>query len=685
MSDAFGSDTTASGGLQSDMPGIGAAPPKPSQVPSALGGLASAFKQMFGGAPPPQPARGPSFGPQGQLQPPQPQQGPRQPRMDSTTASLAIPKGSPQPPAKFTPYIKSQPTRDFSEWGQPEPFPSLPASFEVPSIYKGVGQFFSGQGPGQGGSQGSIPLAFLLTGHADEYVKGLMQGQEFKAKQAREAMQDAALKLQFQQEEEHHSYADVLAQYAALNETGEPTKMIKPINGVGLMDAMHNQAAQLGDDKMMALIENGANAKDIMEFQKLRDASLRDLQKANAKTDEQTAADELYGLKPATAQSGGGALDTTPDWAKQPGAEPASAGAPSPSDPSKPTPASPGQPDASGQVAGPGAPSQPGQPLTTGDIINDGAMQILKGSEPPGFQPPDVKNRMAIRAADMRKRAGEILRDPNLKPDQVVSEVEKQLGPQAAADLKGYSQYRAGPGATGQAGGGKEQGYWDMLGDLAQKALPGDPANAKPGWSKSTYQAVRDFREGAQKPNSPIQRIPTSVEAANNVLNDLDAIQKRDGTNASVSPESLSGAAGKDPLYAQLKIDWIRYNEDIDVLTRGTPSVGMAEQAINTQPQIPYFGSVFGYRAAVRRDMDQAQSRVQQLHGTWEQYQTGDPMPGFNPQAERDMGSISKLDFTTGAKPGQVITHPDGSKWRYLGANPENPGDIATNWRVVSD
>jgi hypothetical protein len=166
------------------------------------------------------------------------------------------------------------------------------------------------------------------------------------------------------------------------------------------------------------------------------------------------------------------------------------------------------------------------------------------------------------------------------------------------------------------------------------------------------------------------------------VLNDLDAIQKKHGLVSINSPEDLQGWMGKDPLFSQLNIDWIRYNEDIDVLTRGTPSVGMAEQAIQTQPQFPFLGSLSGYRAAVRRDMDQAQSRVQQLHGTWEQYQTGDPMPGFNPRAEADMEAIKKIDFDTGTKPGGINTHPDGSRWRYTAVNPEDPG-ARENWEPV--
>lgn len=663
MSDAFGPDSD--GGLQSDMSsrGVGDAPPTPRPVPSPLGGLAQAFQQMFGGRPAPQPAmRGPSpFQFPGRSQIPQPPPGQPQPRWRGTTASLGLPRGAPQPPASFTPYQRSLPTRDPDEWGKPEEFGPRPAAFEVPSLYHGLSQFF-----GQNGSALSIPLALAMGKHAAAFVQGLQQGQEFRAKMAREQMQDAAMKLQLQQEEEIHAYADIVAQYGALDRG-----MKKTINGVGVRDALHNQAIQLGDDKMASLIENGANIADIMWFQQQRDANLRDLQKANAKQDEQAALDEQWGLKPASQSGGSFAKEVAAghDGATPAPSAPASGAAPT---------AAGGQPPAPAAPAAPTGEAAAGQSNEFDSPIGTGASQIFKGLEPGSYVPPDVKNAMALEASKMRARANQILRDPNIKPEDVIPEVRRQLGDTVAGDLQGYSQYRTGPGATGQASGGKEQDYWSLLGDLAQKAHPGDPKNAIPGWSKSTYQAVRDFREQAQKPNSPIQRIPTVVEAANNVLADLDAIQKRDGLTANQSPISFSAFVGKDDLAAQLKIDWIRYNEDVDVLTRGTPSVGMAEQAIRVLPQIPLTGSIASYRAAVRRDMDQARSRVLQMHGTWDQYRTGDPMPGYNPKAEADMDAIRKLDPTSGARPGEVR-----GGYRYLGVNPENPGGDRANWEVA--
>jgi hypothetical protein len=563
------------------------------------------------------------------------------------------PTGAPPPLRQFTPYIPAQPIRDHDDWGTPAPFAREPQPFEVPSINHGVGSYFA-----QNGSGITALLGSGLVKNSGAFMKAYMQGREFATKQTRDDMQLHAMELDQKQQEETDDYAEV---FNAYNANG-----YKPLNGVRIEDALARIAQKYNDTNMQAVLANGPGAA--YKLLQNRDAKWQDGHAANKKAEDTTAQDELWGLKPAQPADGDDAsglpatLGQPARSAAEPGAAPTS-GAPT---------AKPGQPGAAPSADEPGD-----------TPIDEGAAQIFKGNEPGSYVPPDVKNAMALKAADMRKKANAILADPNIKPEEVIPEIKRQLGATVAADAKGYSEYRSGPGVTGGSSGGKEQDYWNLLGDLVEKSKPGNPSQGLPGWNKSTYQAVRDFRDGAQKPNSPIQRIPTSVEAATNVRADLAAIQARDGSSADVSPETLSGAAGKDPLYAQLKIDWIRYNEDIDVLTRGTPSVGMAEQAINTQPQIPYFGSITGYRAAVRRDMDQAKSRVDELHGTWNQYQTGDVMPGFNQKAEQDMDRIRKMDFTTGALPGEVVPHPDGTKWRYLGANPENPGDVKTNWRIV--
>jgi hypothetical protein len=561
------------------------------------------------------------------------------------------PTGAPPPVRQFTPYIPAQPIRDHDDWGTPVPFAREPQPFEVPGIYHGVGNYFA-----QNGSGITALLGSGLVKNSGAFMKAYMQGREFATKQSLDDMKLHAIELDQKQQQETDDYAEVFNAYNAVG--------YKPLNGVRIEDAIARVAQKYNDQNMQAVLAQGPGAA--YKLLQNRDAKWQDGHAANKKADDTEAQNELWGLKPAQPTDAGDASGL-----------PATLGQPS----SAATPSPGAAPGAAPTARKPGEAPAADEPADT--PIEEGAAQIFKGMEPGTYVPPDVKNAMALRAAEMRRKANAILADPNLKPEDVIPEIKRQLGSTVAADAKGYSEYRAGPGATGQASGGKEQDYWNLLGDLVQKAKPGNPSQGLPGWNKSTYQAVRDFREQAQKANSPIQRIPTSVEAANNVLADLTAIQARDGTTADASVENLSAWAGKDPLYSQLKIDWIRYNEDIDVLTRGTPSVGMAEQAIQTQPQIPYFGSVSGYRAAVRRDMDQAKSRVDQLHGTWNQYQTGDPMPGFNPKSEKDMDAIRKLDFITGAKPGDIVPHPDGSKWRYLGANPENPGDIKTNWRIV--
>ena len=80
--------------------------------------------------------------------------------------------------------------------------------------------------------------------------------------------------------------------------------------------------------------------------------------------------------------------------------------------------------------------------------------------------------------------------------------------------------------------------------------------------------------------------------------------------------------------------------------------------------------------------MDQANSRVKSFHRTWASYRTGDAMPGYNPDAEKSMTDIGKMDYTTGAIPGEIVVHPDGSKFRYLGVNPEVPG-ARENWETA--
>lgn len=628
------SDTSGATDLDNDMPGIGAATGiargSPVQLPSALQGLVQHFRQSSG-TPNPK-FLPPKPGPGGQ--PPQE----KQPPIGSTDtpdrsayAYAPVPANRPRPPPSFTPFVQSMP-RDQSQWGQPEAFPRLPQSFELPGIYQKLGQFF-----GQNGSFASAPLGAGMAAYSAAYQDAFQKGQEWKMKMAAAQMKLHREQLADIEDRQATEYADIYNEHGEMGGDGT-------VGGVSLHDDVWKKAVELGDKPVVAMLEDGASAEKVRRFLMDREARLQDLKKANTKAETTDAEAAAFGLTPRSPTGATDPFHRGPTQPETPAADPAQ--------------------------------------TTATPVMDEEENNVVRGYEPSAALSADVKKAAVIGGLKKIAKLDQIIADPNIKPEDIVPTVRRELGPGFASELQNYMDYRKGPGTSGQGQGGKEQEYWNRLGALATKAKPGDPAKGVGGWSQSTYQAVKDFREGAQKPTSPIQRIPTSVNAAENVRRDLKAIQDRDGSTADVSPETLSGATGKDPLYAQLKIDWIRYNEDIDVLTRGSPSVGMAEQAINTQPQIPYFGSLSGYRAAVRRDMDQAKSRVDQLHQTWNSYGTGDAMPGYNPGAEKSMADIAKMDFTTGAVPGEVVTHPDGTKFRYLGVNPETP-DARENWEIA--
>lgn len=721
MSDAFGPDTsTATGGLSNDMPGMGVAPPSaPRGVPNALGGLVSAFQQMFGGRPAPQgpgPGRSPfqapgqsqipTSGEGGPTPPPQPSQ-----RWTGTTASAALPRGAEQPPARFTPFIKSLPTRGYDQWGTAEQFPTLPQSFEVPSILNGVSQFF-----GQNGSQLSMPIALLMGRYAGDYMKGVMQGQEFKAKMAKEQYELNAQKLQDQQEAEHHVYGDIYAEYAALSGTSDPAKMLKTINGVDLRGALHDQAAQLGDDKVMALIENGAGINDIMEFQKLRDANLRDLQKANAKTDQQNTDDAMYGLSPQG--SGEGQMWSTPSWAQKgsplsnTGGQPT---APPNVAPGQPAPSlSPTQPDATGQVAGPGAPSGDqtgGQPDVDPELskqnpdynnpeLRTAAHSIMQGGEPGSseFYPPQMRMHSGKLALDMQNRLDE-LANSGLKGDDLANAVKK-VDPTVYDDFINYASYKRGPGTNAQATGGRAQQYWTTLGRLATKYHPGDMGKNEEGWSQAIFQRVQQFGNENGSVQTTLRRANTTQAAGDQVLIALDQLKGPDGK---IDQNQFATQVGYfvnhgtvDPRYAPLFRAWQSYNTETNVLASGRAggSVTQEGRAEETVPQ--WFGNPEAYRRVIKADAAVASASINSYHQMWDQMNvrtiTGEKevMPGYNPEAETGIRNLMKMDPINGALPGAILPRSavglsgDGFV-KYTGANSDNPDDLKGNWVSTDD
>jgi hypothetical protein len=350
MSDAFGpDDSTASGGLQSDMPGIGAAPGNargaPTQLPSALGGLAQALHQMLGGTPSPRPPQQgrPPFQPPGQGQGPQSRQqqgGPAQgndlrsimqslgvppeavaqlPGPIGATAKAAVPYSPLQPQwppkpsesgpypswpppwkdAKVQTYTPASPIRPPSQWGQPDRFQATPGAWEAPYIFRGASQYFAQQG-----SQFSRPLALGLGNATNAYWNGYMKGETFKVKMAYDQMRLQATQLAQQQQQQLADYGDAIAEFGGDISTGEGADAKLTMKGVGnLQDALEAVANKYGDERMLAVLASGnlAGAENML---KQRDARLRDLHASNKSLEDhetQTEADAPYKIQPQNA------------------------------------------------------------------------------------------------------------------------------------------------------------------------------------------------------------------------------------------------------------------------------------------------------------------------------------------------------------------------------------------------
>ncbi|HEX3521262.1 MAG TPA: hypothetical protein VHT52_04155 [Stellaceae bacterium] len=640
MSDAFGQDdTTASGGLQSDMPGIGAAPPKPSQVPNALGGLASAFKQMFGGSPAPQSPKGPTIGPQGQLQPPPPPM-PGGPRQTGTTASLALPRGAQQPPAKFTPFIKSRPTRNFSDWGQPEQYPNLPQPFEVPSIYQGVGQFFQ-----QNGSQTSIPLAFLLTGHAAEYVKGLQEGQEYKAKMALDEMKLNAAKLQIQQEDEHHAYADILSEYSVENNTLDPLKMIQPINGVSLRDAMLSQADQLGDTQIANLLHDGKPMAQIMWFQQQRDAHLQDLQKANKATEDQDNADAAkWGVPPDPAQQQPGQPgQQAPGTQQQPGATSSNAAGPQApaAGGAAPGAAQPGAVPPGDQVASNDPASGLPQPDPNSKLLpyQQIGLDMARGqpAETTGL-PKKVVSSAREYEADVNQRLDDVVAHSAGKSREQIDSELRAVSPSIAADWGKLLDGKVGlPGGMGAVG---SRPYWSNLGDLALAV--------KPGWNAADFPRIAELNKeyDAGPTGRRMGRTESMAAAGRTLLEALQQIPEGEKPPEGALENWLNNRFTGDPRWGRVFAAYNTYVQEAQSIASQTGNFHEGDVQRVMRNTNFTAGPEFLRGSQLQVDAENAVNTMEDANADYKRY-TGHDALHYNPQAMNALRTIASYDPKT--------------------------------------
>lgn len=674
MSDVFGAeDDTASGGLQTDMPQINSDSPAPRRMPSALDGLARMFR---GGQAPQaaQPGRSPfQFPGQSQIASLHPGAQPGGPRWEGTTASLVLPQGSPQPRLNFTPFQRSLPTRDPSEWGQPEEFAALPSSFELPSIFQGVSQFFS-----QHGSQLSMPFARSLGMNSTAYIKGVMAGQKFRADMAREKMTNDALALQVQEEKQHQKYGDTIARYLSINDTGDYSKLTKGINGVSVRDALWNDANQLGDHDFANMIQDGASIEQLVRYQQLRDANLRDLQKANQKNAEQQEDDSAYTggrqvAGPAGTSRGPLGGPTGPlEGATLPQSAPLESGQPAPT------------------AAG-------GTPVETGDDSGERA-KIDEYISKDGLASQWVKDypnlaREVMARGDKIKGQMQALggSGPSVNPSQVAtkdpatgmwtaSEKVKEASPQLASDLEDMLNYQQ-PAGGGQGGSGASPGtssgqYGRLLRGLASKATK---AAGEIPWNQNFYQEQRSFADKGTYMNT-LGRVNNVTATGAQLMAAVDQLPDNSAGTMKKMWDAYTGKAQiSDPAmyhkYEAVFNAWQSYSREKSALISGTGQVGMTltkEGESIVQP----WGDAAAYRIAIKQD---AQIALHAYNGFKEQWRLLGGRPGampsrVSPNAEAMLRVLSMIDPADG-----TITRPNGKRWKFTGSNVEDIND-PDNW-----
>jgi hypothetical protein len=633
MSDTFGATD-----LNADMPGLGPQPGNvrgpPVQLPSALQGLVKHFTQQSGGQ---KPAPGGAPGPDGQQK--KPKLGSTDPPMRDARSIAPLPANAPQPPSSFTPTQPSIP-RDHTQWGQPEPFPRLPQTFELPGMFHSLGGYFA-----QHGAFASAPLGAGMAAYTVAYQKAFREGQDWKMKQSLEQIKLHSAQLEELEQARSIKYADVFTRYDV-----EGNK-----DPQGLLGDIERVAVESGDKDILAMLENGDNAETIRRFLAKHEANIRDLHKANTKQDEQDAQDALYGLAPARRADDG---PYGPDTTRPPGVV-----------------------DKGKDEAPPGDTRTDNQRM-----IDAGAWDMVEGSKPTGNEYGKMTmSIMARRKLEMERQLKEIAADPNINkdgqhPEEVLDEVRKRV-PEAVPLLDQYSKYDAGPGVAGRASsGGPEAAMWNLFNPLAAKMHPGDKETGVGAFNPDNLQAIHQFRDPNGQTQKQIQRIGPTVEAATQLITALNKLPPEDRQNLTMDAIKAKMLGG-NPLYRAIWANWLNYNQDVNALS--VPG-GSVTETLLSENQVPWYSSSAEYLSVIREHIGVAASRVDEFHNSWKQYGSPAPMPGLNRAAEEQIPRIRRLDVATGMLPGDRRTAKDGKTYEYTGKDMDNP-DADANWKVVKN
>jgi hypothetical protein len=660
---------SATGGLTNDMPGLPMSPPSGPRPPSALGGLAQAFL----GQRPPQPVpqgRSPWQAPGQSQLPVQPGQVPPNQRWKGTTASLYLPKGSPQPPAKFTPWMRGPPTTSHDQWGEEELFPQLPQPFETHGIYQKTANFF-----GQNGSAAIIPLALSMGRYGGAFLDGIMKGQEWKAKMARQQRQDAAEELYDKQQKEMYVYKDTVDEYAAAKGVGGAGEIgAYTINGLTVIDAMANEAMKLGDDKFLAVLSTGS-AEKAMAFLHNRNENWQTLGKANKAATEQDKLDreeqstfgQTFGGAP-----GGGQQSTNPadNYGQQP-----SATGPRPNAIPGGGPAPTIMPADQHQQQSQAPTAPPEDTPWAKDAPNvQEAERLAATGRGVKFEDKRANDYIANQALKMQDLVDkQIIKNPAIGPDvidkdgrmissPVADALDKLVGGHWSDDSTGLTYYNRGLGGGqtgGGGGGGPEQNYNLLQEAISAKRRPGDPANGVPGWQQRNYQLITDFDKNNQVAQTVARFGTLSTtglqlkEAVDNLPSDLT----KGGPKSAFAQAMTNIQQGKftgDQRFQAVAIAWNNYNIEKNVLLRGGIG-GQAETAAAGQVIPPLFARPEDYRTALTQDAQNVYNRGVQLQKRYHDLGgQGDP-PGWNRDDFETTKRLANTEPVNNKQPGDRV------------------------------
>lgn len=658
------SDTSGATDLSQDMPGLGAAPPatgiarSPLRLPSALQALIGSFTQPQG--PPAQ-----------QFRPPPPprlteEQARQPPPQSGRPGSISpAPPNVPPPPRSFSPFIGAQDSRDPSQWGDPVNYPRLPATFELPGMFGQLGNYFL-----QNGSYGASQAAAELLGANKDQLEGFMKGQEWQMRMAREKIALKLDQLNLQAVQDQTDFKDIYNEYLSAA-GGDKHKLANvTLDGMNLYDAMHAKAAEIGNQNLMRMFENGEPLEHVFDYLARHDKMIRDLEAAKKAATNQDSADAIYGLKPQ-------------DSAAEPWDEP--------------SPSAPASADDTATAAKPAAEVPEvfknvkidGKPITP--EMAAAATLIYKGIEPKDL-PKDVLPYAGALARMMDVETNKILSDPNIKPGEYGEAIRKRLGTDPASELKGIEDYTIDPNRGSQQ---KELDYMHKLAEIAAKDIPARPAEGIGGWTVQNFSLQKDFKDNRGQVQNVLTRTGDMASQLRNVHDDLDRLQKEiakkgygpNDIDLEGAIKLLTGTGVANRVMSDLEAYSAAYDF---VVSNGHSTLGGREA----------FSRYFSIRLPISTIRDTLKGHVpstfgilQGIHRRWEGMGgKKDDMPGLDAATEKEISDYGKQDINTGALPydpnrDNDIFKKNAGPWgpagNYYWTGESQERDDPRNWKRV--